>query len=135
MKLRPTLQRMKVDLDRIATWRDWTPAYNFQVGSATISTTMAKYVFLGNTCYFLLTFKVVSTGTASGWMDITLPFTANEVASTANVIGTGREGDINANLVKVMLPSTTKARVGYYNSATFAWVTNLQFYVQGSYRV
>ena len=105
-----------------AAWETWTPTYSASSGSfTTITTNAARYCRIQKLVIVHINATVTSVGTASGFMQFTLPVTAQRTRH----IGTCREIATLGHMGAIDLLSTTTGAFILYAAGNTA-VANYQ---------
>jgi hypothetical protein len=82
-----------------AVWETWTPTYSASSGSfTTITTNVARYALIQKIVIVRIDATVTTLGTASGFMNFTLPITARDaraIGSMREVASIGHNGSID----------------------------------------
>lgn len=101
-----------------AIWETWTPTYSASGGGAftTVTTTVARYAQIQKLIFVNIDATVTTLGTATGFMQFSLPVTA----SRARQIGIMREVAVVGSLGGIDLLSTTTGAFILYNGANTA---------------
>ncbi len=96
-------------------WTAWTPTVTASTGTFTTVSGSGRYIAAGKLIVWSCTITITTVGTASGYVQFTLPVTAQ--ASSGNV-GGGRALVPTTSVVsQVFLSSTTAARVSRYDDS------------------
>lgn len=98
-------------------WTAWTPTITATAGTFTTVSAAGRYTQIGKTVIWSLTITMTTAGTASNYLQFTLPATA--AAGNGSNIGSGRATlPTVASSAQVFLASSTTARVSTYNDGS-----------------
>jgi hypothetical protein len=91
-------------------WTSYTPVVTPQTGVFFVLTVNhAVYQRIGKTCHLNISFTMTSVGSASGLVNVTLPFTAKRAAAG---VGAGREVAVTGNMLQVSFYGSDVTQVG-----------------------
>ena len=113
----------------------WTPVIASQTGSLTSYTSSGTYTKIGRTVYIIAKFEVVTSGTASGYANVSgYPFTS---ASSFDTNGTAREGASSGDIFDALLVggSTAGFVLGLSGNGPLNWTAGRTYYWNIFYNV
>jgi hypothetical protein len=100
-----------------AVWEAWTPTYSASSGTfTTVTTNVARYARIQNIIIVRIDATVTTLGTASGFMQFTLPFTAQ----SSRAIGVMREVAVIGHSGTIDLLTTTQGAFILYAAGNTA---------------
>ena len=110
-------------------WTAWTPTLTPQSGTITSATASGRYQQIGRLVYFRATISITNAGSASGYLEFTLPVSALD----ANWAGCGYESAVTNDMIRVAGLGTTQGVLFLYSGSTAVTVTGYGITISGFY--
>ncbi len=115
--------------DMAGAWTSTTSPVTAQSGTFTSANCTIRYKKFGRTVFVNVIVNIVTVGTASGYVLITLPF-SNMAGSNSTM--SGRDGQSGKSLIGFVSPSSASLAIFLYDS-TSAILANAALSMQGTY--
>ena len=110
-------------------WTAWTPTLTPQSGTITSATAGGRYQQIGRLVYFRANISITNAGSASGYLEFTLPVSALD----ANWAGCGYESAVTGDMIRVAGVGTTQGVLFLYSGSTAVTVTGYGITISGFY--
>ena len=115
-----------------AAWTSYTPTITSQNGTITTSSGEGYYTRVGKMCAIYVRANVITAGTGTGYLRVTVPFTARGIIEQ---IGIGRETAANGKALTAKIAASDNAMEIIYYDATGATVTGTRNIISMVYEV
>ncbi len=115
-----------------AAWTSYTPTITSQNGTITTSSGEGYYTRVGKMCAIYVRANVITAGTGTGYLRVTVPFTARGIIEQ---IGIGRETAANGKALTAKIAASDNAMDIIYYDATGATVTGTRNIISMVYEV
>lgn len=115
-----------------AAWTSYTPTITSQNGTITTSSGEGYYTRVGKMCALYVRANVITAGTGTGYLRVTVPFTARGIIEQ---IGIGRETAANGKALTAKIAAFDNAMEIIYYDATGATVTGTRNIISMVYEV
>lgn len=112
-------------------WTAWVPTVTPGSGSfTTLGTVTARYKQIGKTVFFYISIPITTNGTAAGFIQATLPFTA---ANTSNQSAVGRENSLTGKSLGARIVLNTANLQFTFYDATYPGANGASIDASGQY--
>ena len=115
-----------------AAWTSYTPTITSQSGTITTSSGEGYYTRVGKMCAIYVRANVITAGTGTGYLRVTVPFTARGIIEQ---IGVGRETAANGKALTAKIAASDNAMEIIYYDATGATVSGTRNIISMVYEV
>jgi hypothetical protein len=115
-----------------AAWTSYTPTITAQTGTITTSSGEGYYTRVGKMCAIYVRANVITAGTGTGYLRVTVPFTARGIIEQ---IGVGRETAANGKALTAKIAASDNAMEIIYYDAAGATVSGTRNIISMVYEV
>jgi hypothetical protein len=128
----PAVKNASADANTLDDYEEgtWTPTITAGAGTFTTVSASGRYVAIGRKVLWYAIVNITTNGTAAGFVQMTLPFTAAQ-----NNLGYGRETVATGNMLAVTGGATTNTAIITKYDNTYPGGSGYQLEVQGHFEV